>query len=136
MIFPVASPMVVYARFKGPNGLRRELRTLVRPGAPYCFIDRDDAARMGFPQALLEPGPMQYEMRNAKVPLISTAMGFIEGPLFVLPEISLGDLSAKGVQTLCYDLPDASHIDAVLGETFLRNFVVSFDYRKGELRIE
>ena len=136
MIFPIASPMLVYAKFKGPNGLRRELRTLVRPGAPYCMIDRDDAARMGYPQALLEPGPMQYEMRNASVPLISTAMGFIEGPLFTFPEISLGALSVKDVKILCYDLPDATHIDAVLGETFLRNFSVSFDYQRQEVRIE
>jgi len=136
IVLPLLSPMLLLAKFTGPNGYTRELRTLVRPGAPYCMIDREDAFRMGFIQAMLEEGPRRYELPASRIPWLATAGNFIEAPLFTLPEISLGDLSVKGVETLAYDLPDVTRIDAVLGETFLNNFTVVFDYRKRELRLE
>ena len=133
---PLSSPPILLAKFTGPNGLKRELRTLVRPGAPYCIIDREDAYRMGFIQAMAEFGPMHYELPQERIPFVATAAGIIEAPLFTLPEVTVGDLSAKMVGTLAYDLPDVIRIDAVLGETFLINFKVTFDYRGRQLRLE
>jgi predicted aspartyl protease len=133
---PLSSPALLLARFTGPNGLRRELRTLVRPGAPYCMIDREDAFRMGFLQAVMDSGPMHYELPPERIPWMATAAGMLEAPVFTLNEVSVGDLSAKKVDTLAYDLPDVTRIDAVLGETFLSNFTVVFDYRKRQLRLE
>ncbi len=133
---PLEYPALLLAKFTGPNGLRRELRTLVRPGAPYCVIDREDAYRMGFLQAVMDPGPMHYELPPEKIPFMATTIGMLEAPIFTLSEVSVGDLTAKRVDTLAYDLPDVTRIDAVLGETFLSNFTVTFDYRKRQLRLE
>jgi len=133
---PLSSPALLLAKFTGPNGLKRELRTLVRPGAPYCIINREDAFRMGFLQAVMDAGPMHYELPPERIPWMATATGMLEAPVFTLNEVSVGDLSAKKVDTLAHDLPDVTHIDAVLGETFLSNFTVVFDYRRRQLRLE
>jgi len=133
---PLSSPPLLLAKFTGPNGLKRELRTMVRPGAPYCVIDREDAYEMGFLQAVMDYGPMHYELPPERIPWMATTTGIFEAPLFTLAEVSVGDLSAKNVGTLAYDLPDVTRVDAILGETFLSNFTVVFDYRKQQLRLE
>jgi len=133
---PISAPTLLFAKFTGPTGLTRELRTLVRPGFPYCVIDRRDAYHMGFLQAVMDYGPMHYELPPERLPWMATVTGLFEAPLFTLAEVSVGDLSAKNVVTMAHDLPDVTHIDAILGETFLNNFTVVFDYKKRQLRLE
>jgi len=50
--------------------------------------------------------------------------------------VSVGELTAKNVEAIAYDLPRPSGADILLGLSFLKNFTTTIDYKKGILRIE
>ena len=127
-IFP-EKPITVFVRIKGNRGTR-ELRAIIDTGSQYCLVPMIDALKIGYDDAYFvasgEPGSGT---------LMATQGCLIETSEIVLKEVSIGNLIAKDVKALCFDLPRPSGLEAVLGLSFLKNFKTTIDYQKGLLTL-
>lgn len=50
--------------------------------------------------------------------------------------MSVLGMKVYNVEALIHDLPKESYVEGLLGLSFLRNFKVCLDFRKGVLKIE
>lgn len=57
-------------------------------------------------------------------------------PEVIIPEMSVLGRSVKNVEAIVKDLPPESHVDGLLGLSFLRHFTVMIDFRSGVLSLE
>lgn len=57
-------------------------------------------------------------------------------PEVTIPEISVLGKSAKNIEAIVKDLPPESHVDGLLGLSFLRHFIVMIDFPSGVLSLE
>ncbi len=57
-------------------------------------------------------------------------------PEVTIPEISVLGKSAKNIKAIVKDLPPESHVDGLLGLSFLRNFKLTLDFQKGFILLE
>ena len=80
---------------------------------------------------------LEYEPAMSKkyVP-INTANGQIHVPEIKLKNTTSLGKSVQGCITLVHDLPETSRIDGLLGLSFLKNFRLEIDFRKGTLELE
>ena len=124
MEVPLSPLPVVFAKVRGKKGLR-ELRAIISPASEYTVISNRDALQMGYDAFLA---------RGAGA-LAITPGGIIKAAVVKIEEISVGDCSAKGVEALCYELPEPAAVDVILGKTFLENFSLVFDYGEKVLKM-
>ncbi len=94
-------------------------------GATYTMIPWKVATVLG-----LKP-----ELSKERIE-ITTASGSEMVPLVNLKSIVLFDKRAKNIEVIIHDLPSRSFVDGLLGLSFLRNFRICLDFKKGVLEIE
>jgi predicted aspartyl protease len=124
---PLDRVAVVFATVKGAKGETVELKGAISPASERTIIGWKDALRLGYMP--------KFGTRGGGVQAITPA-GIIEARPVKLDEIVIGDLRAREVESLAYELPDQAGVDLILGYTFLRNFRVTFDYPRRVLRLE
>lgn len=67
---------------------------------------------------------------------IITASGVEKAPIIVVDKISVLGKEARDVECVVHDLPEASHIDGLLGLSFLKRFKICIDFRNKSLEID
>jgi predicted aspartyl protease len=127
---PLKSPLTFFVRLKGERGVR-ELRATLKPFATLTVVPYRDMLRLGYPVVFDPRVPQRGDGR-----LVATMQGEIEVPPVTVDEIMVGDLVAKNVESVAYDLPNYLGTDVILGESFLKNFVWTLDYHRKVIRIE
>ncbi|MBW8049978.1 MAG: TIGR02281 family clan AA aspartic protease [Cytophagales bacterium] len=89
-------------------------------GASYVMIPWNIAESLG-----LKP-----ELSKEKIEMI-TASGMEITPLVTLESISVAGNEVKNVIAIVHDLPPKSHVDGLLGLSFLKNFNLHINFKKG-----
>ncbi len=94
-------------------------------GATYLMLPWEISEILGY-----EP-----ELSPGRINMI-TASGVEKVPLITLKAVSVLGKSANNVQAIVHDLPQESYVDGLLGLSFLKNFRICLDFKKGVLEIE
>jgi len=66
----------------------------------------------------------------------STASSVENVPLTVIPKVIVLDKTVDNVLCIIKDLPPEAGVDGLLGLSFLRNFYLSLDFKRGILQLE
>ncbi len=104
---------------------RREALFVVDTGASYTSISTGLARELG----------ISVDAGSPTVTVV-TASGTIRVPVASVESINLGNLEARDVQVLVFDLPSGSRVDGLLGNSFLSRFHVQLDPAQGVLVLE
>lgn len=94
-------------------------------GATYCMIPWRLAKALGY----------QPEISEEKVETV-TASGTEIAPVIVLESVKALGEEVNNVKSIVHDLPSKSYVDGLLGLSFLKNFNVCLNFKKGILEIE
>jgi clan AA aspartic protease (TIGR02281 family) len=108
---------------RGKN--KRQIRVVLDTGPTYVLIPWYVAHELGY-----KPG-----LSKEWTP-VATANGLIYAPKIDLELITTLGLSVKNVSAVCHDLPPESRVDGLLGLSYLRNFKLTLDFKKGILELE
>ncbi len=65
----------------------------------------------------------------------TTATAVETVPKIVIPEMSVLGKKAKNVEAIIKDLPTDSPVDGLLGLSFLKNFNLKINFKKGQLSL-
>ncbi len=76
-----------------------------------------------------------YNLSVAPTFPVVTASGIIQPPKIILEEVSIGELRAKNVACLCYNMPN-TNIRALCGLSFLEHFKMNLDFKRNILELE
>lgn len=114
--------LVVQTKLNGT----RDARLILDTGADITILSRTVAMDIGLlPSAVV-----------ATVTL-NTAGGSVRADVFRVGTVAVGAAEARDVTAAVHDLPDApAGVDGLLGLTFLDQFLVTVDARKGELHLK
>ena len=137
MKLPVKDPMLVMARLEGENGAARELSAAIDFNYPYCTMLEPDAVILGYPRAA---NKHTDEVRDhpEQTPWFTSLRGVDRGIIVNLRKVSVGGLQAKNVEAVVLEMehPRLVIADVILGRTFLRNFKLTVDLKKGYLSLD
>ena len=114
--------IVVNARIKA--SIVTIARLVLDTGASYVVL----------PWKLTEA--LGIEIDPAKTIQTTTATTVETVPKVVIPEISVLGKVAKDVESIVKDLPPESPVDGLLGLSYLKNFKLEIDFKRGELTLE
>lgn len=117
-------PITLRIRLEGPKR-RREIDAILDTGAVYTSISWDIAKDIGY-----DPGISERRKR------IITANGVIEVPLIKIDSISIRELEARNVDTICHNIPEISTVNGLIGLSFLKSFNIQMNFKDGKMRIE
>lgn len=115
-------PPIVPMRLKGSKA-EKELDALLDTGSTYVIISWEDALEMG------------YDPSRAPETQIATGGGMIKAPLIVLDSVEVFGFKKTKVEAVVKDLTEVG-IDSVLGWSFLEDFTILIDSKKGILEME
>lgn len=74
---------------------------------------------------------------NPKKLTATTTASTVENvPLTSIPKVTLLDKTVRNVLCIVKDLPPEAGVDGLLGLSFLRNFHLSLDFKRGLLQLE
>ena len=134
---PLKQPTVFMSRVHGPLGTVRELSTAIDPNFAYTVIFSRDAVHLGYAAASYKP-PDWASVDRTQTPYVIGLREIERSVLGTLSKVSVGRLEARNVDALVLerDLMRLLPVDLVLGRTFLQNFRVEFDMKKGVLTLE
>jgi clan AA aspartic protease (TIGR02281 family) len=105
---------------------QREAKLIVDTGAEITVLSHAVAMDIG-----LLPSSVIATVR------LNTAGGSVRADVFRVGTVSLGAAEVRNVTAVVHDLPDApAGVDGLLGLTFLDQFLVTVDARKGELYLK
>lgn len=122
--FDPESPIIVMeVELEGEEVIER-VKMALDTGATYTMI----------PWKMAEVLGLRPEISERKVK-ITTASGVEAAPIIVVNSISCASKSVKNVEGIVHDLPERSHVDGLLGLSFLRRFKVCIDFKEGVLEI-
>ena len=128
--------MLVSARLEGQNNVVRELSSILDFNNPWCIIQRQDALDLGYPEAANQV--VQWEhVHPDRVPRFLTMRGIERGIKVTLRKVSVGHLVAQDVDAILLELPVSRFLnfEFILGVTFLKNFRLTVDMKKGYLSL-
>ena len=136
MRLPLANPTLVSARVEGPLGFVREVSSVLDFNSPYCVILRVDAVDLGYPHAA-NRHVEEERHRPDRVLTFTSLQGIQRGILVKLRRVSVGRAVATDVDAVVLELshPRFLTYDFILGYSFLKNFRVTFDAKKGHISL-
>jgi clan AA aspartic protease (TIGR02281 family) len=119
---PTSSVVVVDAEVKA---LRSTITTLaVDTGSSYVVISWKLINALGI------------KINPKRILQITTATTVETVPQVTIPEVKVIGKSVRNVEGIVKDLPSESHVDGLLGLSFLKNFKITIDFKKGLLSLE
>ena len=65
-----------------------------------------------------------------------TASKLEKVPIVTIPKITVISKTAKNVKAMIMDLPKGARVDGLLGLSYLKNFKLTVDFKKGEIRLD
>ncbi len=119
---PKTYGIVLYVTFEGKE--KKTIKMIVDTGATYTTIPWSIAESLGYEPHLSEDKAT-----------ITTAEGVIKVPLIKIDKMNVLEKGAKDVTVMVHDLPETSRVDGLLGLSYLRNFKLTIDFRKGVLEL-
>lgn len=122
-IDPDAPVIVIYAEIEGKIIVRPKMA--IDTGSTYVLIPWEIAEVLGY----------QPELSKERTRII-TASGVEKAPLITIRSISIIHKKAMNIKAVVHDLPQGSHVDGLIGLSFLREFKFCLDFKKGFLEIE
>jgi hypothetical protein len=128
--FQLKSPPTFFVRLRGENK-ERELRASINPFATHTIVPYRDMIYLGYPVVYDPRAPQRGDGIS-----VASRTGPVEVPPGRVKEIILGDIVAKNVEVVVYDMPDFLGTEVILGESFLRNFIITLDYKRKVIQIE
>jgi len=120
--FPPDIPPRAIVRLRGRRA-EAETLGLIDTGASVVVLPRELAERLG------------YDLATAPTVQVHTANGLIRVPTLTLAEVALGEARVRDVEAVCHALDDDT-LPVLIGLSFLRQFVVTLDFRRGFLILE
>ena len=127
MKFKFGRPLT--CKFTGMGGRTKELSCIIDPHFRYCAINKIDAVSLGYGQLGYKPEDWANFKKN-EAPIVLSLRGLERTILFKMNEVSVGSFVAKDVDTVVFSLniPPLVPIDAILGQSFLENRKITFDF--------
>ena len=122
---PDAFGIVIFAKLSGNDGIRRRVKMVLDTGATYTMIPWYIAEELGYNPAA-----------SKEFVSMTTASGTIEAPLITLDCVSILDMSLKSQKVIVHNLPESSHVDGLLGLSYLKHFKLTIDFKAGMLALE
>jgi len=120
---PTANSITTKAMIEGPYGVLN-VTLILDTGATYVHL----------PWRILEA--LGYEPSNIhKKERIITASGIEFAPKLKVRKITSLGVEAKGVEVICHDLPPETRVDGLLGLSFLKNFNIHLQFKRGIIEI-
>lgn len=119
---PHASIIIVNAKVKA--SLATIGRFAVDTGASYVVLPWKLTTAIGI---LIDP---------TKTLQTTTATTVETVPEVIIPEMSVLGKIVKNVEAIVKDLPPETTVDGLLGLSFLRNFKLFIDFKKGKFTLE
>lgn len=123
---------VVFVRLKGRNGMVREYPALISTVSEYCILPKVDAFALGYPEAANSDNPTRIP--NELDFVGSNAYG--RGALVKMVQVDIGQISARNVEFLTYDILQVTGFDVVLGVNILQDIKLEIDFTSHQLTLE
>ena len=129
--------MIVSCRVEGPSGAVRELSALLDFNSRYCVMFARDAMDIGFQETGNRPREWQ-SLYPDRAPFLLGLRGIERAILITLKSVGLGSLVAHDVDAVTMEMEPSRLLpfDVVLGRSFLDNFKMVYDGRRGYLSLE
>ncbi len=121
---PDSSFIIIAPTIFGRNGLKKKIDMVLDTGATYTMIPWEIAEVLGY-----EPASCKQ-----KIELV-TASGVEKVPCITLQSISISEKNVNDVKAIVHDLPAKSYVDGLLGLSFLKQCILSIDFKNGLLEI-
>lgn len=67
---------------------------------------------------------------------MTTASGSVLAPIVKVKSITVLGKTAHNVKVVVHDLPEGANVDGLLGLSFLKNFEININFKKGYLEIK
>ncbi len=122
---PDAFGIVIFATLSGKDGTRRRVKMVLDTGATYTMIPWYIAEELGYNPAA-----------SKEFLSMTTASGTVEAPMIKLDSLSILDHPIKNQNVIIHNLPESSHVDGLLGLSYLKHFKLTIDFPKGILALE
>ena len=122
----------IFVRLRGRGSGVREFNALLDPGVEYCIIPKVDAYSLGYSEAANDDA---VSPANNTITFASYD-GYGKAALIEMAEVEIGTMSFKNVGFLCFDIPQVTGFDVVLGRDLLQLMKLEFDYSVSQLRME
>jgi len=103
---------------------RVAVRLLIDTGASMTVLRDDILAAAGI-----------FQAAKPALQLFSTANGLVEGAVYRLDSLSIGDQNVANIEVAALDLTSLHSADGLLGMNFLKHFKFFIDQNKPELRL-
>lgn len=87
------------------------------------------------PWRLAESLGLKPEITEERTEII-TASGTELVPIVTLPIMRVLGKEARNIKTALHDLPERGYVDGLLGLSFLKNFDIRLNFKKGTIAIE
>jgi len=116
------APIIILEVSLGKDNYRIDMA--LDTGASYVMLPWHVAEYLG------------YDILSKKRERIVTASGTEIVPVINIDEMTVANANARNVEAVCHDMPPESSIQGLIGLSFLRNFKVLIDFKKGYLSIE
>ena len=117
-----ANVIVLRVRLDGRGSHYAHLRMVLDTGASTTLIPWDVAEALGYDPA-----------RSPRRVRFMTGSGMEAAPIFTVDAVEVLGVRVSRVPVICYDLPQRSFVDGLLGLSFLRHCSLSIDFRRGIL---
>lgn len=120
---PKAPGIVLFVSVCGEDNKRR-VKMVLDTGSTFVLISWKIAQELGYKPAV-----------SKEWTRITTATAVIYAPVITLKAVATLGIVINDVKVVCHNLPDTSRVDGLLGLSYLRNFKVEIDFKKGILTL-
>ncbi len=116
--------IVIDGVITGPRGMKR-VKFLLDTGASECFVHRSILIGAGYPVGEGKHGTK-----------LQTAGGIVQSEDFSVESLRVYENEVKDLRVSCFNIPEESRIEGLLGLNFLKHFRLTLDFPNGKLIME